>query len=279
MTYPTDSPNLPDSTFSLLRDLIHQRTGAFFDDGKRDTLADKLAPLVAERGLQSFMDYYYLLKYDEEAEVEWQRVQNALAVNETYFWREFDQIRAAAQVLVPQMQRERPGQPVRIWHAACSSGEEPYTMVMALMENGCYIHGPIEIIATDFDSEALAHARAAVYRERSFRATPPEIQQRYFSLTLDGHYRLANSVRERVQFAHLNLVDEAAMRRMRNFDIIFCRNVFIYFSDDVTRRVAEYLYEALNTPGYLFVAASESLLRITTLYELVEVGGAFAYKK
>src|SRR6185295_2582104 len=118
---------LPEGTTSLIQSLIHERTGMYFDNGKSDILIDKLSPLVIERGFTSYLDYYYLLKYDASARAEWQNVMNALSVQETYFWREFDQIRALVQTLVPRWLAKNAGSTLRIWSAACATGEEPLT--------------------------------------------------------------------------------------------------------------------------------------------------------
>ena len=119
-----------------------------FDNGKSDLLIDKLSPLVIERGFNSYLDYYYLLKYDTSAPVEWQNVMNALSVQETYFWREFDQVRALVQTLLPQVLAANPNSTVRIWSAACATGEEPLTIAMALNEAGWFERASIEILAT-----------------------------------------------------------------------------------------------------------------------------------
>lgn len=268
-----------ESQFGLLRDLIHAQTGIYFDERQADLLAGKLAPLLAERRIDSFLDYYYLLKYDEQASVEWGRVASALAVNETYFWREIDQLRVAATEIIPRLQLERPGQPVRIWHAACATGEEPYSMVMMLLENGRFAQGPIDIVATDFNAEALAAARRGEYRERSFRALPDDLRQRYFEPVSDRLSRIHPDVQARVRLTQLNLVDAAAMAAWSDFDLIFCRNVFIYFSKQAIMSVVEAFHRALRPPGYLFVASAESLLRVTSLFALEELGGAFVYRK
>jgi chemotaxis protein methyltransferase CheR len=129
---------LPEGTSTLIRNLINERTGMFFDNGKSDLLIDKLSPLVIERGFSSYLDYYYLLKYDSSAEVEWRNVMNALSVQETYFWREIDQVKALVQTLVPQWQARNTGSPLRIWSAACATGEEPLTIAIALNEAGWF---------------------------------------------------------------------------------------------------------------------------------------------
>ncbi len=263
----------------ILSALVEQRTGIVYDPDKDYLLADKLEPLVIERGFESFLDYYYFLLQGDEAEQEWSRVVNAVIVNETYFWREPEAIKAVAGILVPQIQAERPGQPVRIWHAGCGSGEEPYSMAVALEEAGRFFYGPIDIIGTDISQKAVDTARAALYRSRSFRSLPLGLKQRYFEPDGDNCYRLADSVRSRVRFDRLNLLDPNEMSRMQDFDIIFCRNVFIYFSQQSIKTVVQRLYNSLNSPGYLFVAAVESLLRTTDLFDLVEVNTAYGYKK
>src|SRR6185369_3236826 len=121
----TDSLGLTNRGFALLRDLIRERTGLYFENGKSDLLLDKLSPLVIDRGFTSYLDYYYLLKYDASARAEWQNVMNALSVQETYFWREMDQVRALVQTLVPQWRAQKGSSTLRIWCAACATGEEP----------------------------------------------------------------------------------------------------------------------------------------------------------
>jgi chemotaxis protein methyltransferase CheR len=263
----------------LLLDLIHSKIGLHFENGRRDLAVDKLVPLMAERGISSVLDYYYILKYSQDAETEWRRVETALAVNETYFWREFSQIQAVVNQLIPQFMKENPDKPIRIWHAACATGEEPYTMIMALFEANLMDRVPIEILASDVNSEALAYARAAIYTRRSFRVMDPQIQDRYFTRQNTDKYCLLDKVRERVQFFHLNLMDIERMQRMRNLDIIFCRNAFIYFSPSSIKQVINGFYEILNSPGYVFVAAAESLLKFGTRFELVEIDRAFGYRK
>jgi chemotaxis protein methyltransferase CheR len=202
-----------------------------------------------------------------------------VTVNETYFWREADQIKAAASILVPQLLSNKNGMPVRVWHAACGSGEEPYSMVMALMDANPLLVKKVEIIATDMSEKALDAARLGVYRSYSFRNIPPDMKLRYFRPEPNGRLRLIDSIRNQVQFMRLNLVDEIEMRKMRNFDIIFCRNVFIYFSLPTIKRVVQHLYNSLNTPGHLFVSAVESLLRTTTLFDIVTIDDAYGYLK
>lgn len=267
-----------DPSISMLAALIHERTGLFYAENRLDLLADKVRPLLGG-SFGSFMDYYYYLKYDPNGDREWLRLQSALAVNESYFWREVDPIQSVAQVIVPRLQQERPGRPVRIWHAACATGEEPYTMAIALTEAGRFLHGSIELLATDFNNEALNAARKGIFRQRSFRGLPPEIFSRYFTPAQDGRTVIDPAIRARVDFRYANLLDPSGIPTTPPFDVIFCRNAFIYFSEESIRQVIGQFHKMLAPSGYLFVAAAESLLRITNAFHLVEVGSAFGYQK
>jgi chemotaxis protein methyltransferase CheR len=273
------SKDYSDSPADLLLDLIHSRMGLFYENGMRDLALDKLVPLMAERGINSALDYYYFLKYGQESETEWRRVETALAVNETYFWREFRQIEAAVAYLLPRLFKDNMGRNIRIWHAACATGEEPYTLVMAMYEANLVDNIPVEIFASDINSKALAHARAAIYPKRSFRAMEQRIKEKYFTPQDKDRYQLVDKIREKVEFFHMNLLDLERMQRIKSVDIIFCRNAFIYFSPDSTKKVIDGFYDILNNPGYLFVAAAESLLKFGTRFELVEIKGAFGYRK
>src|SRR5215218_7191721 len=198
---------LPEGATSLIQALINERTGMHFDNGKRDLLLDKLSPLVIERGFGSFLDYYYLLKYDPAAPAEWQNVMNALSVQETYFWREIDQIRALVQTLVPQWHARNRDATLRIWSAACATGEEPLTIAMALNEAGWFEKVPIEIFASDASSKALARAEAGVYRERAFRNLPAPLRDRYFERH-GSDWRVNNNLHSRIKWGMANLIDE-----------------------------------------------------------------------
>lgn len=279
MQFYTDSLGLTDSAFTLLRDLIKERLGLFYDDGKRDLLVDKLSPLVIERGFSSFLDYYYLLKYDETATREWDRVMDALAVPETYFWREMDQIHALVNELVPAYVAGHPAVPVRIWSAACASGEEPLSIAMALAEAGWFEKAPIKIYASDASSQAIARAREGLYGERSFRNLPPELQRRYFIQHPSGRWQINPDLHARISWQQANLMVEKDMAPLAKAPFIFCRNVFIYFSQESIRQTVDRFYHYMPLPGYLFVAAAESLLRITSNFKLQEIQGAFVYIK
>jgi chemotaxis protein methyltransferase CheR len=269
---------LSDSAFVILRDLIHERTGLFYENGKSDLLMDKLSPLILERGFTSFLDYYYMLKYDAEAESEWKRVFDALTVQETYFWREMDQIEALVEHLLPHYFASQSRRSVRIWSAACATGEEPLSIAMALNEAGWFERLPIEIYATDASFAAISRAQKGVYRQRSFRNLPTSLHEKYFRAE-DQQWRIVPQIHARVQWAMANLRNESEVAGFARADIIFCRNVFIYFSEEAIRQTVQMFARRMPEQGYLFVAASESLLRLTTEFQFQEIGNAFAYIK
>lgn len=277
MQFRTDSLGLSGSMTLILRDLIHERLGLFYDPSQFDQVADKLAPLVVARGLGSFMDYYYLLKYGGEAEnEEWSRVVDALSVQETYFWREIDQLRAVVQCVVPEL-AARHGS-LRMWSIPCATGEEPLTIAMLLEAAGWFERVPIELVASDASPAAIARAQEGTYGARSFRNLPPAMQEKYFTPE-DRRWRVSPALQRRVSYDVVNLVVEREVLRHASAPVVFCRNVFIYFSEASIRRALATFERAMPSPSYLCVGASESLLRRTTAFDLQEIGGAFMYVK
>jgi chemotaxis protein methyltransferase CheR len=261
---------------ALLRDLVHETTGQFFDDSRLGQLMDKLKPLVLARGFRSALDYYYLLKYDAEAAPEWDRVLDALAVPETYFWREIDQIQALVDVVVPEQVKARAGGPLRIWSVPCATGEEPLTLAIALNEAGWFERAPIEIHGSDASGAGIAKARRGLYRERAFRNLPPALKDRYFTRRGD-EWEVAPDLHRRVTWSTVNVMDRAAAGPRARVPIVLCRNLFIYFSEKSITQTLQLFAEHMVAPGYLCVGASESLLRIPSAFELDEIGGAFMY--
>lgn len=267
---------VPEPVPQLLRDLIHERTGMFFESDRYDAMLEKLQSRASAHGCQTFLDYYYLLRYEDRNEDEWRRVMDVFSVQETYFWREIDQIQVLVDVLVPKW-FERTAAPLRIWSAACATGEEPYSIVMALAEAGWGAH-PIEIHASDASEAALTKARAGIYRERSFRSLPPELRQKYFR-PVDGGSEIDRAIAARVRFHRANLVVPHEIAALADAAIVFCRNVFIYFSPTAISRVVASFAARMPSAGHLFVGASESLLKLTQDFELIEINQAFVYRR
>jgi chemotaxis protein methyltransferase CheR len=244
----------------------------FFEDTRLNFLIEKLEPPARAAGFASFLDYYYALK--DNRHHEWDKAWDALSVQETYFWREMPPVNAMVDTIVPEWFKHNT-LPFRIWSAACATGEEPYTIAIALLEAG-FGNRPIEIVASDASPAALEKARRAVYREKSFRALPPELRGKYFE-PVAGGWKLGAEITRRVTFTRANLLEPGEVAPLSRVQAIFCRNVFIYFSRHSIRQTVAMMAAKMPPGGYLFVGASESLLRVTTDFELKELGEALAY--
>ena len=263
---------MPDGVSRLLRDLIHDRTGIFFEDNRVDLLLDKLKPLAEQRGVASFLEYYYALKDNDRGE--WERAWEALSVQETYFWRETAQITTLVEQIIPAW-FQKSSLPFRIWSAACATGEEPYTIAMALVAKGLGAH-PIEIHASDASPMALEKAREGIYRAKSFRSVDPKLKEKFFTPVANG-WQISQEIRDRVRFTRVNLLELGEVSPVARVNAIFCRNVFIYFSPHAIRQTVAMMAVKMPPGSHLFVGASESLLRLTTDFELREIGDALSY--
>jgi chemotaxis protein methyltransferase CheR len=277
MAFTVDSLGLVGHVTTILRELIHDRLGLYYEADSFDQVADRLAPLVVARGLGSFMDYYYVLKYGDD-DSEWGRVMDALSVQETYFWREIDQIHAVVSAVVPALVDALHGEPLRIWSVPCASGEEPLTLAMALEEAGWFARAPIGIAASDASAAAIGKAACGCYGPRAFRNLPERLREKYFT-PRDGRWQVVPRLQDRVTFDVVNLMRPDQVARHAAVPIVFCRNVFIYFSERSIRRALAAFERSMPDPAYLCVGASESLLRMGTRFELQEIGGAFMYVK
>ena len=280
MRFQAEPFSLPESIFTILRDLIHEHTGLYYENNQRTMLGEKLSPRLLERDLDSFLDYYYLLKYDINAYEEWNYLMDILSVQETFFWREIDQIQVMVDILFPQL-LELPQfryEPFRIWCAACATGEEPLSIAIALQEKGWFDKVAIEIHASDASQKAITQAQKGIYRDRSFRTLPEYLKQKYFQ-KIEGGWKIKANIHQRVQWSIANLMKPYEIQSLTHAKFIFCRNVFIYFSEDSIRQTVSLFYQGISSPGYLFLGAAESLLKITKDFDLQEIGDAFVYVK
>jgi len=244
---------LPDDVFRLLRDSIYKRTGMWFADSAKYLLQKRLSPRAKELNFDTFQKYFYFLQYDPRADTEFDQIYDLVTTNETYFFREPAQLAAFIEEIVPDILARKSIRKIRIWSAGCSSGEEPYSIAMLLQESGLYAHALFEIFASDINQAVLARARRGSYRENAFRATDPALRERYFAREPDGSWRISDEVRNRVSFGRLNLYDEPRVSLLGHVDIIFCRNVIIYFDDASKRVVVGSFYNRLVDGGYLLV--------------------------
>jgi chemotaxis protein methyltransferase CheR len=180
-------------------------------------------------------------------------------------------------IVVPRLAEEARS-PIKIWSAACASGEEPLTIAMALELAGWFDRIPIEIYASDGSQAALFAAKKGIYRERCFRSFPKEYRDRFF-VPLEGNWKIKPCLHQRIQWRRVNLADENAVAPLARVPVIFCRNVFIYFSQARILKTVKAFEKHMCRPGYLFLGAAESLLRLDVGFELCEIGGAFVYRK
>ena len=257
--------------------MIHERTGLYFEDARLNLLGDKLADLLEARGLASYLDYYYVLKDDRNG-VEWARLVDALSVPETYFWREMDQVHAIVDEVVPQWVERLRGRTLRIWSVPCASGEEALTLAMALEEAGWFARAPIEIHASDASEAALARAQDGVYRERAFRSLSEARRAKYFTRT-EGGWRVDPVLHARVTWSVVNVMVRDQVAAFAASPIVFCRNLFIYFSEASIRRVLDAFAAYMPSAGCLCLGVSESIMKLTTAFRLEPVRGAFVYVK
>jgi chemotaxis protein methyltransferase CheR len=270
-------PELPmtPQVFAILSALIEERLGLWYALADKPLFESKISTRALELGFASALDYYYFLRYDDADGAEFEQLTDTLVVNETFFFRGFDQLQAVLnQFIVPRVKRgERP----RIWCAACSTGEEPATIAMWLAERGML--DAVELIASDISSAALAVAQAGRYRARSLRQIPPGVDPSRWLETERGTLVLHPRIRTAIRWQKINLLDEAAVRAIGEVDVVLCRNLLIYFRDEVVRRVVEQLSERLKPDGTLLVGVSESLMRFGTCLSCEERDGVFIYRK
>jgi chemotaxis protein methyltransferase CheR len=270
---------LPDDVFRLLRDQIYKRSGIWFNDSSKYLLQKRLSPRARELNFDSFQKYFYFLQYDPRADAEFDQIFDLVTTNETYFFREPAQLQAFIEEIIPDLLSRKAVKKIRIWSAGCSSGEEPYSIAMLLEEAGWYSQAQFEIFASDINQQVLAKARKGQYRENAFRATPPQMRERYFMREGDGAWKVRDEIRNRISFGRLNLYDEARVSLLGHLDVVFCRNVIIYFDDASKKVVVTNFYNRLAEGGYLLLGHSESLISLSTQFKLRHLKNDMVYQK
>ena len=262
-----------------LCEFLYRRTGMLFADNKRYYIDRRLAERIAATGAASFQSYFAMLRADTDREIE--HLVNAFTVNETYFNREDHQLRCLTSDLLGSTLRGRtPGESIRIWSIPCSTGEEPYSIAIWLMENWKEVDSyNIEILGSDIDTRALDAAAEGVYGERALMRLSPDVIRRYFTPVADERHQIDPGLRNSIQFTRANLIDSRDMARYRDFDIVFCRNVLIYFDDASRRMAAENLYDCLRPGGYICLGHSETMSRISPLFRVCRFPDAIVYQR
>ena len=279
--------------YRLIRDLVSERLGIWFGPESRSSLERRLRERLDVRGLTSFADYYQLLKYSPLASEEWEEAGDLLTTHETYFFREDYQLRAFQHELLPML-ASKPRRRIQVWSAGCSTGEEAYTIAMLILESRLFDPSQgweSRVYGSDLSKKCIAAARRGVYGPASFRATSDEARSKWFLPHGSGPnestgasstaqlYGVAPSVRALCHFAQMNLLDEERTQLVGRCDVIFCRNVVLYFDAAARRRVIEMFYERLVPGGVLLLGHAESLLNVSTAFELLHLKEDLVYRK
>ena len=273
---------MTDAEFRMFCELVKSRCGLHFDEASRFLVEKRLARRMSEIDVGSFAAYHFLLRDGSRGEQEFAEVVDLLTTNETYFFREYGQLTALIQEVIPDVRarRQQSGSagPVNIWSAGCSSGEEPFSVVIMAMEAGLEPGKDFRVYASDISRAMLNKSRRGIYREASFRETSAERRSRYF-VAKDGHIRICDEVKKHVDFIHLNLLDREKISLLRTMDVILCRNVIIYFDVETKKKVMETFHDKLRPGGYLLLGHSESLISVSSAFALKHLKRDLVYRR
>lgn len=268
-----------DEDFQKFREFFYRKTGISFEPSKRYFVDKRLVERIEATGSGNFRGYFTMLRFQTSDE-ELQQLTNLMTVNETYFLREEYQFQCLVDSILPEIiSRKADKEPIRIWGIPSSSGEEPYSIAMYLLERWPGIKDwDVEIISSDIDTGILQKARAGRYSARSVQHVPALWLKRYFRHVGD-EYQICNDLREAVDFTRVNLSEPADTRPYRGFDVIFCRNLLIYYDDLSRKTAAETFYDALKPGGYICLGHAESMSRISSLYKVRKFPEAIVYQR
>ncbi|MFI3187925.1 MAG: protein-glutamate O-methyltransferase CheR [Methylococcaceae bacterium] len=270
---------ISEEDFQKFREYFYRKVGIQFENSKRYFVDKRLVERINATGAKDFRDYFTMLRF-EASGAELQKLVNLMTVNETYFFREEYQFQCLVNSILGEITRNKKDKaPIRIWSIPSSSGEEPYSIVIYLLE-----HWPglaqwdVEIISSDIDTNIIESARRGHYSARSVQYLPATLLKKYFKPNAGG-YQISEDLRSAVEFTCVNLMDAADMRSYRKFDVIFCRNLLIYFDDLSRRQAAETFFDALNPGGFVCLGHSESMSRISSLFRVRKFPEAIVYQK
>ncbi len=275
---PATQPTLSAEEFARFCAVFYRHTGIQFSEQKRYFVERRVQDRIRATGSEGFRDYFALMRFESSGR-ELQCLVNAMTVNETYFFREDYQFTALTGSVLPWLARQG-RRPIRIWSLPCSTGEEAYSIAIAILENWAEADThDIEIHASDIDSEVLDQARAGIYGARALHRLPALLRARYFATLPDGRFRVHEGIRGSIDFGHVNVVDPRGMARYRGMDVVFCRNMLIYFDDLSRRQAVEAIYESLVPGGFVFLGHSESMSRMSSLFQPRKLGDSIVYQK
>src|SRR5271166_246280 len=272
---------MTEAEFRMFSELIRSYCGLHFDSETRYLLEKRICRRMHELEIPNFASYHYRLRNDTSVDPELAKLVDELTTNETYFLRERSQLRALIEEILPELalrRRDQGGGPLNVWSAGCSSGEEPYSIVMLALEAGLEPSRDMRVYASDISRPALLKARRGVYREASFREVHASIRRKYFT-EKDGLWRISDAVKAHVDFIHLNLFDRSRIALLNQMDVVLCRNVIIYFDTETKRSVIQTFSEKLRPAGYLLLGHSESLINLSSAFELRHLTREMVYRR
>ncbi|HXN06431.1 MAG TPA: protein-glutamate O-methyltransferase CheR [Nitrospiria bacterium] len=265
---PDGKIQFSDDTFHQFQELMFQKSGVTIENHAKEFVRSRLMNSVLMRQFSDFRDYFYFLKYDKDREAEIDKVIDLLTIHETYFFREMAQLETfSGEILDELIEKNRTRKTIRIWSAGCSTGEEPYTIAMLMQERKDLRDWRCEIFATDISSKVLDSARKGLYFDNSFRAMQDDYLLKYFTPE-NGGFRIKEEIRKQVIFNQGNLADFRQSHFLNEMDLVFCRNVIIYFNLEIKKKVISNFYERLKPGGFLLLGHSESLSYVTPMFDL-----------
>jgi len=263
------------TSLEILAGMIYDYCGI---DYRKDPLSlqSKIGLKLKELGLSPWEYCGYLIMEPKE----WDKLIELITVNETYFFREENLLNEFQKVILPQYMDRTPENPLRIWSAACSTGEEPYTIMMLIEESALFKAGAVQVIASDINKKVLNKAKEGVYKKRSlsFRRMPVGAYNKFF-IELEEDYKVKDSIRESIDFKHINLFDDNIRSKIGKVDIIFCRNVLIYFDINAIEKIINAFYDILNPGGYLFLGHAETITGLHAGFETILTSSVYYYRK
>jgi chemotaxis protein methyltransferase CheR len=269
--------------FIQLRDFIYEKCGIYIAENRKYLIENRLSNRIKELNLKTFGEYYYFLRFDVGKQAELIKLFEVITTNETSFYRNPPQLQVFQDVVLRgELDKLRKAglRKLRIWSAGCSTGEEPYTLAIILNEvlGADLLSWDLKITANDLSEAVLATARAGAYGEYALRTTPAPIIARYFTKT-DPDYLIDAKLKRIISFGHINLSDKAQVRRVERSHIVFCRNVIIYFDDEMKKQIIESFYDNLLPGGCLFIGHAESLHNISRAFKPEHHAGTIVYRK
>lgn len=271
---------ISDADFEKFREFFYRKTGIQFDVSKRYFVDKRLIERMEVTGSESFRHYFVKLRFETDG-IEMQELVNSMTVNETYFFRESYQFDCLVRHMLNEIADQRPkGSRIRIWSIPSSTGEEPFSIAIYLLERWPRLNDyEVEILSSDIDTKVLESAQRGRYSPRSVANLPPDYLHRYFKKLNTQEWQLSQEIIDCVDFSRVNLSDTQDTRRFRDVDVIFCRNLLIYFDDLSRRLAAEAMYDALSPGGFVCLGHSESMSRISSLFKVRRFTDAMVYQK